>query len=61
MNIRKLIMLEGLTIAIFSMANSKSLGPDGVTTELFKAMWLMIESEYYHMLIQGIGRDKLPT
>ena len=54
-------MLEELTIAVFSMANSKSLGPDGVTTELFKAMWLLIESEYCQILTQGIVRDKLPT
>ena len=54
-------MLEELTIAAFSIANSKSLGPDGVSTELFKALWLVIESEYYQMLTQGIVRGKLPT
>ena len=55
----KLLTPKELTSTVFSMANSKFLGPNGVTIELFKALWHIFGTECHHMLLQAIGRGKL--
>lgn len=43
-----------LTKALFAMANGKSPGPDGVITELYKALWHIIGSDYHQMIQEAI-------
>jgi hypothetical protein len=55
------ITLKELTEAITAMARNKSPGPDGVLTEFFKVMWLVIGAEYLSMIQGAISNGLLPT
>jgi hypothetical protein len=48
--------LEELTTALKEMAPSKSPGPDGVTTELYKLLWPTIGPDYLKMVEEALSR-----
>jgi hypothetical protein len=56
----KEITLEELTAALKGMANSKSPGPDGIITELYKCLWHVMGPDYFSMLQDSITRGSLP-
>jgi hypothetical protein len=54
------LSLADLTKAVSSMASSKSPGPDGVITELYKKLWPCISPTYLLMFNDSIVRGALP-
>jgi hypothetical protein len=53
-------MLSDLSALLKDMASDKSLGLDGVMTELYKCLWLSFREEYLQMLNESIFHGSLP-
>jgi hypothetical protein len=59
-SLQRRVELSELQKALIEMAIGKSLGPDGITVELYECMWPIFREEYLRMLQDSITRGSLP-
>jgi hypothetical protein len=59
--LRAPITLNELTAAINALTANNSPGPDGMATKFLRALWPVIGSQYYRMILDSIARGSLPT
>jgi hypothetical protein len=53
------VTLEELIASLEEMASSKAPGPDGMTTKLFKTLWLTIGPDYLKMVEHAISLGEI--
>ena len=55
------IDIEELGLAVRSLKNEKSPGPDGYTSEFYKFFWIDLKYFFYRSMLRGINRGELST